>query len=68
MQFSASGDNEQGADTVKPLSGWWVYERKAENGPKEPYDKLDNGSVDGLELLQSPRKARLQMWAEIEVQ
>ncbi|CZR59980.1 uncharacterized protein PAC_09875 [Phialocephala subalpina] len=27
MEFEASGDHKAGLDTVKPLSGWWVYGR-----------------------------------------
>ncbi|KAE9364239.1 hypothetical protein N431DRAFT_519504 [Stipitochalara longipes BDJ] len=71
IEFSASGDNEQGADTVTPLSGWLVYEKKMDNGPVvgiERSEKLGDSPVDRAELFQSERKARLQMWAEIEVQ
>ena len=32
MEFTASGDNGQGQDTLTPLSGWWLYEKKTGSG------------------------------------
>ena len=28
MKFESSGDHEDGLDSVRALSGWWVYEKK----------------------------------------
>ena len=27
LEFEVSGDNEDGLDRVKPLGGWWAYEK-----------------------------------------
>lgn len=43
MEFTASGDNGQGQDTVAPLSGWWVYEKKPEGGRE-----MELGTADSL--------------------
>jgi hypothetical protein len=50
LEFEVSGDNEDGLDTVRPLSGWCAYEKAGANTNKKEFE-ASGDNEDGLDRV-----------------
>ena len=72
MEFCASGEHGRRMDTVRPMAGWWVYEKKQDEGivvgcDTEVYKLREEDPAERIEREWTEEQERRHMWMEMEV-